>query len=481
MAVLPFKMPGAPAGDEYLGTGLADTLISQIGRVSQILVRPPGAVQKYADVDAQGAVAAGRELRVEAILDGTVQRDADTLRVTARLLRVGDGAVLWSAKYDEKFTNLFTIEDTISQNVAKTLVRNLSGQDQKLLTEHHTDNIDAHRAYLKGRYFWNKRTPAELQHSLTCFRQAIDLDPTYSSAYAGMADAYALLVWQEQFPQNEFIARAKAAATKALEINDTLAEPHATLGFVKFWYDWDFAGSESEFRRAIKLNPDYATAHHWYGESLGLMGRFDEGFKELRLAQQIDPLSPVIDTDLGKLHLFARQADQAIQRLQMLLESDPDFPLAHLFLAMAYNQKGLRDQAISELEKRANSPGSRTIFKAVLGFVYGQAGRRAEATSILNELNERRSSKQFVSPFEIALIYTGLGENDQAFEWLEKAKTERDPFLVYIKTDPNFDTLRGDPRFDSLLRQVGLASDNADETSKAATNLTRRISWIHVF
>ncbi|HEY4256163.1 MAG TPA: protein kinase [Candidatus Udaeobacter sp.] len=456
MAVLPFKMPGAPAGDEYLGIGLADTLITQIGRLPQILVRPVGAVQKYAEIDVQDPVATGRQLRVEAVLDGTVQRDADTLQVTARLLRVGDGAVLWSAKYDEKFTNVFTIEDAISQDVAKTLVRNLSGEGQKLLTEHHTDNIEAHRAYLKGRYFWNKRTPAELQHGLTYFRQAIDLDPTYSSAYAGMADAYALLVWQDQVPRGEFIARAKAAATKALEINEALAEPHATLGFVKFWYDWDFAGAESEFRRAIELDPDYATAHHWYGESLGLMGRFDEGFKELRLAQQIDPLSPIINTDLGKLHFFARQSDQAIEQLRNLLETDPDFPLAHLFLAMAYNKKGLHDQAVAELEKQANNPGTRTIFKAVLGFVYGQAGRRAEAIGILDELNQRISSKQFVSPFEIALIYTGLGEKDQAFEWLEKAKTERDPFLIYIKTDPNFDSLRGERRFQAVLQGMGL-------------------------
>ncbi|MGH8092426.1 MAG: protein kinase domain-containing protein [Chthoniobacterales bacterium] len=452
IAVLPFKMPAAPAGDEYLGTGLADTLTTRIGRVSQILVRPAGAVQKYAETAVQDPVATGRELRVETVLDGTVQRDADTLRVSARLLRVADGALLWSAKYDEKFTNIFTIEDTISQEVAKTLVPNLSGQDQKLLAERHTDNLEAHRAYLKGRYFWNKRTPAELQHSLTCFRQAIDLDPTYSSAYAGMADAYALLVWQEQFPQREFIARAKAAASKALEIDDTIAEPHATLGFLKFWYDWDFAGAESEFRRAIELNPKYATAHHWYGESLGLMGRFDDGLKELRLAQEIDPLSPVIKTDLGKLHIFARQPDQAIEQLRGLLETDPDFPLAHLFLAIAYNQKGLRDQAISELQKQANNPGSRTIFKAVLGFVYGQAGRRAEATGILDQLKERTSSNQTVSPFEIALIYTGLGDNDQAFAWLEKAKTERDPFLIYLQTDPNFDNLRGDPRFQAFLQ-----------------------------
>lgn len=456
IAVFPFKMLGAPAGDEYLGTGLADALITQIGRISQILVRPTGAVQKYAGTGVQDPVATGRELRVEAVLDGTVQRDADTLRVTARLLRVENGAVLWSAKYDEKITNVFTIEDTISQGVAKTLVRNLSGEDQKLLTEHHTDSIDAHRAYLKGRYFWNKRTPAELQKGLTFFRQAIDLDPTYSSAYAGMADAYALLVWQEQLPRNEFIARAKAAATKALEINEALAEPHATLGYVKFWYDWDFAGAESEFRRAIELNPKYATAHHWYGESLGMMSRFDDGLKELRLAQQVDPLSPIINADLGKLFFLARQPDQAIEQLRKTLELDPDLPLAHVFLALSWNKKGLHQPAMAELERIANRPDSRAIFKATLGFVYGQSGREAQALSILSALIGSTSPTHHVSPFHIALVYVGLGKKDQAIEWLEKARTEHDPFLVYIKTDPNFDSLRGEARFQAFLQRMRL-------------------------
>src|SRR5262249_54828609 len=254
--------------------------------------------------------------------------------------------------------------------------------DQKLLAKRHTDNPEAFRAYLKGRYFWNKRTPTALEHSLEYFRQAIDLDPTYSSAYAGMADAYALLVWQDKIPQEQFVPRAKGAATKALQIDETLAEPHATLGFLKFWYDWDFHGAESEFRQAIELNSDYASAHHWYGEFLGLMGRFDEGLKELRLAQQIDPLSPVINADLGKILFLARQPNQAVEQLQKTIETDPDFPLAYLFLALAYNQRGLRDQAIAELEKNANSPGQRTIFKATLGFVYAQSGRREEATSI---------------------------------------------------------------------------------------------------
>ena len=458
IAVLPFKMLNAAAADEYLGIGLADTLITQIGRIPEILARPPTAVQKYAESQTQDPLAAGRELRVDAVLDGTVRREADNLRVTARLLRISDGALLWSGKFDEQFTKVFEVQDSISQEVAKVLIRNLSSEDRKLLTKRHTDNPEAYRAYLKGRYFWNKRTPDGLQQSLTYFRQAIDLDPTYSSAYAGMADAYALLVWQEQLPQSEFIARAKAAAIQALEIDETLAEPHATLGFLKFWYYWDFAGAELEFRRAIELNPDYATAHHWYGEFLGLMGRFDDGFKELKLGQEIDPLSPIINADLGKLLVFARQPARAIEQLQKTLEMDPDFPLAHLFLALAYNQKQQRDQAIAELEKHANTPGSRTIFKATLGFVYAQSGRQDEARTILNELKGRSSANQFRSPFEIALVYTGMGENDQAMEWLEKAATERDPFLIYIGVDPNFDSLRGDSRFTGLLHRIGFTN-----------------------
>jgi serine/threonine-protein kinase len=458
MAVIPFKMLSADPTDEYLGIGLADSLINQISRIPQILVRPTDAVEKYADPHTQDPLAAGRELRVEVVLDGTVQHEADRLRVTARLLRVEDGTMLWSRTFDENFANVFALQDAISQEIAGALIRNLSGADRELLTKHHTDNPEAYRAYLKGRYFWNKRTPGGLQQSLDNFRQAIDLDPTYSSAYAGMADAYALLVWQEQLPRNDFIARAKAAASKAIDIDESLAEPHASLGFLKFWYDWDFAGAESEFRRAIELNPGYATAHHWYGEFLGLMGHFDDGFKELKLGQEIDPLSPIINADLGKLLVFARQPARAIEQLQKTLEMDPDFPLAHLFLALAYNQKQQRDQAIAELEKHANTPGSRTIFKATLGFVYAQSGRQGEARTILNELKGRSSPNQFRSPFEIALVYTGLGENDQAMEWLEKAETERDPFLIYIKVDPNFDSLLGDSRFTGLLHRIGFTN-----------------------
>lgn len=453
MAVLPFKVVSADPTDEYLGVGLAETLINQIDRIPQILVRPTSN-SKYVATHALDPTAAGRLLNVEAVLDGTVQHEAGNIRITVRLFRATDGAVLWSGKFDGKFTNVFAIHDAISQQVAGALIRNLNDEDRKLLTKRHTDNAEAYRAYLKGRYFWNKRTPAALQQSFGFFRQALDLDPTYASAYAGMADAYALLVWQEQLPRDEFIARAKAAATKALEIDPTLAEPHATLGYLKFWYDWDFAGAESEFRRAIELNPDYATAHHWYGEYLGMMGRFDDGLKELRIAQQVDPLSAIINADLGKVLFLQRRPDQAIEQMRKTLELDPDLPLAHIFLAMAWNKKGLHEQAIAELERIATGPGSRAIFKAALGFAYGQSGRAADALSVVDQLIQSTSPMHYVSPFHIALVYVGLGEKDKAMEWLEKAKTERDPFLIYIKEDPNFDSLRDDPRFTHLTDRV---------------------------
>jgi eukaryotic-like serine/threonine-protein kinase len=467
LAILPFKMRNADAGDEYLGVGLADTLITQIGRIPEILARPPSAVQKYAESQTQDALAAGRELRVQAVLDGTIQHEADKLLVTARLLRVSDGMLLWSGKFDEQFTKLFVVQDSISQEVAKALIQNLSTEDRKLLTKRHTDNPEAYRAYLKGRYFWNKRTPGGLEQSLAYFKQAIDLDPTYGLAYAGLADAYALLVWQDQLPQKDFIAWARGAATKALEIDETLAEPHATLGFIKFWYDWDFTGAESEFRQAIKLNPDYATARHWYGEFLGLMGHFDDGFKQLQAAQQIDPLSAIINTDLGKLLLLARQPDQAIEQLQKTLELDPEYPLAHLFLALAYNQKGLHEQAIAELERYSNKPDSRTIFKAALGFVDGQSGRKDEAVSILNELEKRSTTNEYLSPFQIALIYVGLGKKDKAIESLQTAERERDPFLMYIRVDPNFDSLRTDPRFLDLMKQIGAPAQSIPGTVRS--------------
>lgn len=456
IAVLPLKTIGTKPEDQYLGLGLADALITQLGRIRQIAIRPIGSVQPYAGRERQDPLAVGRELGVETVLEGSVQHEGDTLRVTMRLLRVGDGIALWSGKFDEKFTNIFAMQDSISEQVAQAAMLNLSKEERDLLTKRHTASVQAYQLYLKGRYFWNKRTTAGLERSLDYFNQAIEIDPGYALAYAGLADTCALLVWQGEFPRREFIPRAKAAAIKALEIDETLGEAHTSLGAVKFWYEWDFAGAESEYRRAIELNPNYATAHHWYAEFLLLMGRSNEGFKELKLAQQADPLSLIINADIGRFFSFAHQQDRAIEQLQKTLEMDPQFPLAHLFLAMAYNQKGMHENAIAALEKQAKSPASRAIFKAALGYIYAQSGQEAEAMSVLKELKELPSPEQSAPAFGIALIYVGLGEKDQALEWLEKAKTEHDPFLIYIKADPNFDSLRSDSRFADLMRGVGL-------------------------
>lgn len=426
MAVLPFKSLGANPEDEYLGLGLADALITQIGGIRQIVMRPPGAVQRYAETNVPDPLAVGRELSVEAVLEGTVQHAGDNLRVTVRLLRVGDGVVLWSGKFDEKFTDIFTMQDSISQEVAEALIWNLSREDRELLTKRYTDNVQAYQLYLKGRYFWNKRTGAGLQQGLEYFNKAIDVDPTYALAYAGLADAHALLAWQDELRQTEFVPKAKAAAIKALETDEGLGEAHASLGFLEFWYEWDFAGAESEYRRAIELKPNYATAHHWYGEFLVLMGRPDEGFKELKLAQQADPLSLIINADIGKMFFFTRQADQAIEQLQKTLEMDAQFPNSRLFLAMAYNQKGMREQAIAELQKQASAPGSRTIFKAMLGYIYAQSAHTAEAMTIIAELKEPQP-KRFVPAFGIALVYAGLAQKGSGVRMARKGEDRTRP------------------------------------------------------
>jgi tetratricopeptide (TPR) repeat protein len=375
---------------------------------------------------------------VEAVLEGSIQRSGERLRVTVRLLRVGDGVSLWAAEVNEKSRNIFAVQDSISQQVFRTL--KLGGEEQ--LPKRFTENTEAYQAYLKGRYFWNKRTEESLKRSIEYFQKAIELDPNYVLAHAGLADSYSLLVWNTGPLNPGLISKARIAARKALELDPTLAEAHASLAFISCWYEWDWQGAETEYKRAIELNPNYATAHHWYGEFLVLMGRFDEGFGQLKLAQQIDPLSLIISSDIGKMHFLARQSDHAIEQLQKTIEMEPAFPVSHLFLAMAYRQKGMYDEAFRELEEEGKVSGGRTIFPAVLAYCYAVSGRKAEARALLEQLKSRSATE-----FEIALILTGLGEKDRAFEWLEKAYYKRDPFLLYLKVDPNLDSLRSDPRF----------------------------------
>jgi DNA-binding winged helix-turn-helix (wHTH) protein/TolB-like protein/tetratricopeptide (TPR) repeat protein len=456
MAVLPLKMINSDPTDEYLGIGLADALITQLGRIPQLIVRPTSAVQKYAETRPQDPLRAGRELRVEAILDGTAQREANNFRVTVRLLRVGDGAVLWSGKFDEKFADVFTVQDSISQEVAAALIWNLSPADRKLLTKRHTDNVQAYHLYLKGRYFWNKRTPAGLEQSLAYFRQAIDLDPTYALAYSGLADCYAVLGWYSNHSFDETFPKAKALAEKALEIDSDLADPHATLGLALHSYYLAWARAENEYKRALELNPNYATAHQWYGWYLIEVGRRDESVQEMKRALELDPVSLQINGDLGAVLLDAYRPDEAIKYLKAALEMDQDSPEAHFTLGRAYRQKGDFEQSITELERARELSHDRPDVLSHLGNAYALAGKTAKAMSILSQLSAT-PKENYGSPYHLAIVFVGLGEREKALAALEAAVSQGDSgLLAGLKADPTFDPLRNEPRFQKILMSIGL-------------------------
>lgn len=449
IAVLPFKTLGADGGDEYLGLGMTDALITRLGSIDQVIVRPTSAVRRYAAQE-QDPIAAGREQRVDAVLDGSIQKAGDRIRLTLQLVSVADGRHLWTDKVDEKSADILTVEDRVSERVAAALSLRLSGGEKKLLAKRYTENAEAYQLYLKGRFFWNKRTEEGLKKAIECFQQAIEKDATYALAYAGLADSYI----REYRPKNETAPRAKQAALKAVEIDDTLAEAHTSLAFIKYTYDWDWQGAEREFKRAIELNPNHANAHFFYGLYLHVMGRLDEAIAQITRAQELDPLSLIIATNVGRLLYVSRRYDQAIEQLQKTLEMDQGFPQTHICLGLVYQQEGRDKEALAEVQKAVDLSGRRPETLSTLGYVYA-VSRRREAAKILDELKDL-SKRTYVSPDWIAIIYAGLGERDQAFVWLEKAY-ENHELPVDLKVDPKWDRLRSDTRFAELLRRVGLA------------------------
>ncbi|MBI3948864.1 MAG: tetratricopeptide repeat protein [Acidobacteria bacterium] len=330
----------------------------------------------------------------------------------------------------------------------------LTGAEKRQLTKRFTENIEAYQAYLKGRYFWNKRTREGLKKGIEYFQQAIEKDPSYASAYSGLSDSYALVVLQEALSPNEGFPKARAAAERALEIDETLAEAHTSLAFVRQAYDWDWLSAETEFKRAIKLNPSYATGHHWYAMYLTAMERFDEAITEIKRAQELDPVSLVINTNVGVVLYFARQYDQAIEQLRNTLDMDPSFVWARIYLGLSYEQKGQWPEAIAEFRK-ARLLDETPVISAALGHAYAMAGRGREVEEVLAEL-KRLSQQRYVSPYSVAIIYTSLGGKDQAFEWLQKAYEGRSVGLYRLKVEPRLDSLRSDPRFQDLLRRIGL-------------------------
>jgi DNA-binding winged helix-turn-helix (wHTH) protein/TolB-like protein/Tfp pilus assembly protein PilF len=455
IAILPFRPLQATDGDEYLGLGITDALITRLSNLHRIIVRPVGAVRKYAKAD--DPIAAGRKLAVQSVLEGSIQRAGDRTRVTVRLLRVADGGLLWGDEFDEKFTDMFTVEDSISQKVATALTVNLSGDEQKQLLRPFTDNNDAYQLYMKGRFFWDKRTVDGVAKSINYFQQAIQADPKYALAYAGLADSYTLAgsYGYSILPPKEAMPKAEAAASKALAIDDSLAEAHASLAYIKFIYDWDWTGAEQEFKRAIALNPLYDNAHHWYSHELAALGRKDEAMAEARRALQISPSDTVMNEHMGWTYLMARDYDHAIESVHKAIEMEPDFLLAHRVLGLAYQYKGQHDEAIAEFTRGVDISHGDPVAKAYLARAYAAAGQPDQATQMLNELIQL-SKKQFVPPLEIALTYIALGNNDEAFEWLHKAADERASALVYLKANQAFDPIRSNLRYQDLALRLHL-------------------------
>lgn len=451
LAVLPFRMIGQDKADEYLGLGLADVLITQLGNTGEIIVRPTSAVLKYVELPPD-SVRAGAELGVDAVVEGSVQLAGGRLRVTVQMVGVRDGVALWADKFNTEFTDIFTVQDSISEQVARALTLKLTGARRERLRKRYTESAEAYHAYLKGRYFWNKRNVEGFKKAIVQFKAAIEVDPTYALAFAGLSDTYVLLAsWGEQTPC-EALPRARVAAERALEIDEELCEGHASLGNVLYG-TWDLSGAEAELKRAIELNPNYATAHNRYAQVLVSCKRFDEAISEMERAQQLDPLSAMVNTAVGSPYFYARQYERAIEQYRKVLELDPDFVPALFSLASALSQKGFFEEAIEAARKAVEITKRHPLLVAHLANMYAAAGRRGEA---LKELDELLSGGRAVLPYALALVYVRLGDCDRALELLEEAFESRNTHLHDLNIDPEFEPLRCDPRFISLVRRVGL-------------------------
>ena len=448
IAVLPFKPLNSDSTSDYLSTGMADALIAKLSNIRQISVRPTSAIIKYAG-QSQEAQAIGRELGVDSVLEGTVQRVGERVRVTVQLVSVQERDPSWARSFDESISDIFALQDTISEQVAQTMMVRLNGEEQRQIRKRETENVEAYQEYLRGRYFWNKRDQQGLKKSLEHFQKAVDSDPNYGQAYAGLADTYTLCATYkfDLFPPDEAFRRARAAATKALAIDETQAEAHASLAMIKVWYDHDESGAETEFKHAIALNPNYATAHHWYSEYLARSGRETEAMTEIRLAQELDPLSPVINTTLGERLYYARRYDEAITQLRRTLDITPDFVSAHFILGLALEQAGRFEEAISELRTAMIAASVNPNLAASLGHTYALAGQQAKARKILHEL----LAQKVCEPYEIAMVYQGLGERQQALGWLTRINDKEGELRMLLRLDPRLDSLRSEPRFKELL------------------------------
>jgi TolB-like protein/tetratricopeptide (TPR) repeat protein len=454
IAVMPFVNESGNADVEYLSDGMTETLIKSLTNLSNLSVKPRSSVFRYKgkDVDAQTVA---NELNVQAILNGRVAQRGDGLTVSLELVDAGNDRVIWAERYERKQSDLVSLQSEIARDVSTNLRAKLSGAEETIVTKAPTADPEAYEAYLKGRYYWNRRTTANIRKSIEQFKFAIDRDPNYALAYAGLADCYAVLHEYAGTPTSETGPQAKAYAERALAIDGQLAEPHATLGSVNN-NSWRWAESEREYKRAVELNPNYATTYHWYSILLKDLGRNDEAAATIKRAQELDPLSSVIAVNISRLYQLQNDHEASVANSLKIIELDPNFGPAHEYLALSYLKQGKDAEAIAAAEKAVEITNRAAVALGDLGFIYASTGKRAEATALIRELEDKYARKEAIGQY-IAPVCLALGDKDKAFEWLEKDFEARNGKLGEIRWQLPFESIRDNPRFKDLLKRMGLS------------------------
>jgi serine/threonine protein kinase/tetratricopeptide (TPR) repeat protein len=454
VAVLPFTNANTDPNTEYLSDGITESLINSLSQLPNVRVIPRCSAFRHRGREADLRTVA-KDLNIRAVVTGRVQQRADSIVISVELVDVARDKQLWGAQYTRKIADLLPVQEEISQEISQKLRLQLTGDERARLAKRGTENADAYQLYLKGRYYWNKRTPDALQKAAECFQQATEKDPNYALAYAGLGDSYNLMGYYGARPPRDMVPQARAAVQKALEIDPSLAEAHTSLARILLIYDHNWPGAEAEFRRGIELNPNYVTGHQWYAMLLAFSGRMEEAKTQIQLALKLDPLSLIVNDAYALILDYAREYDRALEQYRVTLEMDPNFLPARREIGMVYEQQGKYEQAIAEFQKARQLAPHDMYVAGWLGHAYAASGKRAEAEKLLTEL-QQRSQSGYVPAYSFGVIYTGLGDKDQAFTWLEKSCDDRDDWVGKIKMEFFFDSLRSDPRYKDLLLCLGL-------------------------
>jgi DNA-binding winged helix-turn-helix (wHTH) protein/Flp pilus assembly protein TadD len=476
LAVLPFQPLKTITGDNFFGLGITDALITQLSRAGQIQVRPTSSILKY-NAREQNPVSAGHELLVDAVLEGRFQQSENRLRLTVQMLQTADGDSLWADSFNVEVEDIFDVQDQIAVRVVSALSKKLSDETQARLKKRDTENVGAFHEYLKGRYFWNKRTMAGYDAALLSFQRAIELDPAYALAYAGLADIYNLLPLHDGFTPHECFPKAKAAALKALFIDANLAEAHAAHGLAILHYDWNWSGAEVAFQNAVKLNPNYAAAYQLLGVYLLRVNRLSEALLALKKAQEIDPLSPINAVWLAEVLRYYGEIEASIRLHQETLRAVPDFFLAHYHLAFSYIDAGRLAEAEFHREKAVRLSNENSLTLSLQGILQAALGNQTAVQETLDKLLRMKAEK-YISSCNIASVYAAAGDEEKAVQWLETALEERDPNLTWLKFDKEFKFLGQNPRFQAILRIVGLAEMTLQSEKKPRLRKNSQKFWL---